>query len=758
MLVRQLTASTSDPPARLTWITRFDVRLRGWRLIPCLLGVVFVARSDALLRNLRVRLEIGPVLAFFLGGAALFFLGTTGLRRWRQLLPVRSGADPASASSPAPPTPWAIRLWRVGIGFSCLVAVAVSSQRLITLRQDDLAGALWIVASAFWPVVFADPRGLSGVARAVRRAVHAHVWEIVALVGLVAWAIYLRFPTLTFYPAGTGYDEIDAGINALKVITGKEHFHGWSEMGLGKPMSFIYLQAVSLKLFGIGQNQLHYAPLVLNVIAIVLFYVLTRQILGRTAALATSALFTISHWNLSSAFYACEDSMPLPLAFASLICLVAAFRDKPPAWRLGMFAASGVLLGWCLSSYSSSRLFAPAEVFFAVALAAADLRRWRQHLLGGLVMGFSTFVGVSPVIWDMLHKQTRHAVFDRVGMLWIGPVIQQQHSLEPLWNNIRMTLLLFSRVGDEHGLRNTSLAPELDHWLAVFAMVGLLIALVTIWRPQSLLAVGVFLTALACSFLSLIYNTGQAERALFALPASLWFAGLGFVGIVEAVRCSLPTRLAPRLAPWTGVILIPIVIVSSMENYRVFFIQGPKEPNVYYAFDTIPSNAARVACDAGRRGDHVYVDSIFYNRSAFAYYCYFQTTTHLTTPGDLAPVIHDSRPVFFVTADVSITIQSFFRRYYPRVAVHIPTDPWGREMFLWAEASAADVRLAHAAMEQDAGTGLRAVMHAKDTPPDQLTKATSYYLLGSSWGDPGGFTVDYSGSSSRRARECTRSA
>ena len=152
------------------------------------------------------------------------------------------------------------------------------------------------------------------------------------------------------------------------------------------PIGWLWAEHASIRLFGVNDMALRFPDWLASIIALGLFPLVARQLVGRSAVPAAMVIFATSPELI---YYADETKQySFDVACALLALLVTAWlaRDRPTGRRAVLWAFSCAVLVWCSQ---------PAIAVCAVCglvLAVRWLRDWqalRKILLAGVILGAS---------------------------------------------------------------------------------------------------------------------------------------------------------------------------------------------------------------------------------------------------------------------------------------------------------------------------------------------------------------------------------
>src|SRR3989338_1293700 len=124
------------------------------------------------------------------------------------------------------------------------------------------------------------------------------------LISILILAAVLRLYRLGEFPAGFNADEAALGYNSYSLLlTGRdEHGHPWpvnlESFGDFKPALYSYLLIPWIKLFGLNEWVVRLPAATAGIIAVVLIYLLGKELIDRKFGLISAALLAVSPWHL----------------------------------------------------------------------------------------------------------------------------------------------------------------------------------------------------------------------------------------------------------------------------------------------------------------------------------------------------------------------------------------------------------------------------------------------------------------------------
>lgn len=397
----------------------------------------------------------------------------------------------------------------------------------------------------------------------------------VSVGSLVLVAAVLRFYQLPSLPPGLFTDEAKVGLQALNLAD-----IGWLP-GLtaadGYAPLWIWLQAISVKLFGQQIWALRLWPALLGVAAVLFTWLWAREWFDRRVAWIAAFTVATTPWALTLGRNALVPALIICLAPLTLWLATLAERRGTTGW----YVAAALVIALDLLAGPLGWLIA-ATVLVLAAIRAAQRRellqltRPRLAGLSTLAAGFGVlayFVGVSLS-----------------SLKTLGALAALPGSLQSLADSALRTVLMFNLRGDENFRHNFAAQPLLNAFLGLMLIAGLLVAISRLHqrRHQALL-----LLLLAFLMPPLLSTAGapNAARAAAALPVVAVFVGLGVSYMLDLWYRTFPINSAARS---TGLVVIALLLVLSLfQGYTQYFRAWAATNETYIAYNEAAVGAAR---------------------------------------------------------------------------------------------------------------------------------------------------------------------
>ena len=184
----------------------------------------------------------------------------------------------------------------------------------------------------------------------------------IAILAALAVAAGLRLWRLADLPPGLWYDEAVNGVDIRMVLSGQGLPLYFAANGGREPL-FIYLQAISVALFGPTPFSLRLVSALVGTATVAAVYACGRELFsplrgafaridGRWAAALAAATLAVTYWHVSLSRVGLRAALlPLLSAFAML-----AFWRVWTGGRIRSYAWTGVWFGLSLYTYTSARV------------------------------------------------------------------------------------------------------------------------------------------------------------------------------------------------------------------------------------------------------------------------------------------------------------------------------------------------------------------------------------------------------------------
>lgn len=179
------------------------------------------------------------------------------------------------------------------------------------------------------------------------------------LIVILAIAAILRFYKLDSYPVSISWDEAAIGYNAYSIAATQKDEYGkklpllFQSFNDYKLPGYIYLDALTIKLFGFSDFTTRAPSAFFGTIAVFALYLIAKQLFDQKTGLAAAFLLAINPWHLQLSRAAFESNVALTFVLLGIALLFLGMKNKTAA----VFAP--IVLFFSLYFYYSPRIVTP---------------------------------------------------------------------------------------------------------------------------------------------------------------------------------------------------------------------------------------------------------------------------------------------------------------------------------------------------------------------------------------------------------------
>lgn len=500
------------------------------------------------------------------------------------------------------------------------------------------------------------------------------IWQWFPFLVVLALAVFARLWQIDQFPFGTWYDEADNGNYAVQMLQDPTYRPVYAET-TNLPAHFIYLIALSFKLFGVSTISMRFVTAAFGIVTVVFAYLLFRRWFDELIAFAAGVMFAVLRYDLTFSRIALHGVTTPAFEVAVLYFFDRALEHKRPI----DFALTGVLLGFGLAFYVPFRLFPFALLIFVGGLFIAllrrhDLRDWIRpsHWIVPLaIVVCGTLLAIAPVA--QFAVQHRDVFFARTSQVSLFDKRDEPDLLKALWSNTQKHLLMFNVLGDRNGRHNLPNEPMLDPIMGALGALGFCYAL---WRwrnPPNALMLLVFSIMNLGGILSVDFEAPQALRSIGVMPALVYFAALPLAAlssewarVLRQPTANLRSPLSSLQYPLIAILLLAI----SLSNFDTFFNKQKNSPDVWAAHSAAETIVANEMNRLAPSYDLI-ISSLYASHPTVRFIApnvsnYQQWTVNDHLP--LARATTDARGVALLLDPLLQATYDAARRYYPSAA------------------------------------------------------------------------------------------
>jgi len=407
--------------------------------------------------------------------------------------------------------------------------------------------------------------------------------EIFLVLLVLFIALFFRLWQINNTPPGLFPDQAANGLDIVEYIF-KGHFKVFFERGLGREGLFFYIQALMIKLFGIGVFPMFLGSALVGLLTVAAGYFLTKVLFNKEVAFLASFFFAASAWHTTCSRTGFR-AIALPL-FLTLFFLFSVFllKEKPGAKRTLFAVLSGICLGLGFYTYPSFRL---VFLILGVLLGAALIKSRifiKSHLKEFLIVLFAAFLVCLPLISYFWHHP--QYFFERAKTVSVfNPDVNNGRLLPLLFENVKKTGLMFFSKGDVNWRHNVSGFPMIDPLLFPFFLIGL--ACSFYFGLRALFSKKNFASNLRHLFLVSWFLIMLLPQILTAesIPHGLRTLGiLPPVFIFPALLICLLKEKFPLFRKTALFLIVPILAFDFFWNAYLYFGISRHSPDFYYAY------------------------------------------------------------------------------------------------------------------------------------------------------------------------------
>ena len=434
-------------------------------------------------------------------------------------------------------------------------------------------------------------------------------------IAVLSVAAFLRLYDLATIPSGFLTDEAFNGLAALGIIDGERPiFFAGND---GREVLFLYLQAISINLFGQSTLSLRLVSAFLGIATVVASYFVVRRMFGSRVALLATGWLALSLWHVIFSRIAWRTiSLPLFVALG-IYCLWRGLQEiktqaragtapsilspKPAAW----FALGGTMIGLSLYTYSTAR-FAP----FVIVALALYLALVHRDLLPIAFPGFLLALTLTILVFlpqGLFFAHHPDSFVERAREVTIvNPDLHGGNPGQAILNSAFRTLGMFSIKGDAGVDKNIPGRPIFDPVSALLMLFGIAIAVRRFRQPAYGFLIIWLVVMFAPNFLA-VSGTPNYLRTTGLIPALFVLPALGAVWLWEAWESRLSTRQArtPQFLRTIPLLLVTLAFVGgTFHTYHSYFrlwAQLPKLARSFNADSFVTLETARTIAETDKR-------------------------------------------------------------------------------------------------------------------------------------------------------------
>lgn len=390
--------------------------------------------------------------------------------------------------------------------------------------------------------------------------------QSLSLVAVLLLAAFFRFWQLSSLPPGLHEGAARIGLQALNLIN-----HGWlpgfDAINAYTPL-WVWLQAISIKLFGHTELALRLWPAILGVATVFLTWEWVKAWFGLRTAWLAAFLLAVTPWAVTISRDGSVAAL-FPFLLGLTLWLATRARQQATTIRYLLLACALALdlaagpVGWLI-------------VILTLGLGIVRLTQTKQlgdwstaRIVGLASGGVLTALTVAGVVksWSHFHHLPSASGFTG--------------SFSTLGHNTVDVLLMFNVRGDENYHHNLASEPMLNVFVGLMLITGILVAISRLhlrpYRTAFIFAVAMLLPAILSS-----EGVPNAAHAAAALPLILTFSAIGISYMLELWYTTFPINSAARATGQFAI--LTLLALSLFVGYTQYFRAWAGSSEVYNAY------------------------------------------------------------------------------------------------------------------------------------------------------------------------------
>jgi hypothetical protein len=448
------------------------------------------------------------------------------------------------------------RVWLAAAGLCYLLSTAV----YLVIGENSFVRLLWMGGVALLLIPFwLQTWGISDGKR-------IPTWEWLLLSVILVIGFGFRYWKLTEIPSHVDNDVALMGTFGMKLIrSGDYNWIGYSQSE--HLLSYDQFMAWRMRLFGQNHYGIVMPSVILGTLTLIFVFLLGRDWSGPLVGFMAVGLLTISYTHIhfsrilfgSSSFF---------LSSVAIYFLFKGMRTRQPLW----FALAGVLSGWGLLLYDSSRIVPILFLSMVVWQWIWHRQQLKSMYKDWLVLGAGILLAFGPMLAYAIFNFSDFAGRANVVVLWSDRVWQHQLAsyktdspflvlVEQTWRTF-LTLHL-TPDGSPHFAFPR---PMVSSITAMFFILGLGYALLRLRNMK-------LFTFLSWIFLTFIFGGVLTADPPYwphlniALPPIMIMAAVGIESLGSALK---------KVFGWVGFrvyvwVMIGVIVVTGINNWQVYY-------------------------------------------------------------------------------------------------------------------------------------------------------------------------------------------
>ncbi len=471
----------------------------------------------------------------------------------------------------------------------------------------------------------------------ITKFVKAHA-GLIMLIGILLIAAFFRLYHLNHLPPGLHPDEAANGLDIFRMQDHHDLRVLYATNGPREAL-FFYLQGIFVLLLGNTITALRIAPALIGLAAVYTTYLWAKSWFGERVALMSALLMAVSPWAVTITRDGFRASMTPLMVTLSMYLLTRAVQTKAKKW----FIASGLVIGLGMYTYLAFRLFPLALIAVWICL-----KLWRKDFLkpiaGGLRIALITFaITLVPLaLYGIRHPGDISGRVGGTSVLNSG--LNHGGPVGALLTVTGKTALMFNIHGDDNYRHNLGGQPELNVFVGIMFILGIIICLSNLSRPRYYGLLFIFGAMLLPEVLT-AEGIPHALRAIGALPEALILAALGIEYMLERWYATFPVNSAARNSGLAVILLL--LFLSVYQGYQQYFVAWANSEQTYAAYSENAVAMGNYLLGHPFNGaKYVVIDG--YSDKTVQYLTHAHTSYRRIDATDIASIPADGQPKLFL--------------------------------------------------------------------------------------------------------------
>jgi 4-amino-4-deoxy-L-arabinose transferase-like glycosyltransferase len=399
--------------------------------------------------------------------------------------------------------------------------------------------------------------------------------EVALVLAILGLALTLRVVGHWYAPHGWREDELSNALVISQHVREGEVRLYYADAS-GHEGLYHWLQAGTMALFGPGVAGVRGVSIALGTLAVLLLYLLAREMYGWPTAAVASLALAVSFWGLMYSRSGQRHVSVTVTTLAAFVLLWRGFRAERPvtsAFKPTFYALAGVMMGVGFYTYFASR--GPPLILLAFGVYLLIWRRevWARAWRG---LGLALLIGGALGLPLAIRLAGNPGIEARVAEL-AGPLrAAREGDLAPLRDNGLVTLSMFTHDGDDEVLYNVPHRPVFGVVGAVLFVGGVAIALIGAFGrdrdPRGAFLLAWLVVGLIPGAIS--QPAASLSHTILAQPAAMLMPVLALDAVGGWLAANRP-RQAGAAVLAAAVLLLGSEAVRGVRDY---FVVWPSDP------------------------------------------------------------------------------------------------------------------------------------------------------------------------------------